>query len=269
MLPLVLESIAQMEEWLKTYESGRALKEGLVVVLSGKPNVGKSSLLNCLLREEVAIVHAQAGTTRDPIEKKMSLGGFPVRLIDTAGLRRAEGEVEKMGIERSKQWLEKSDLVIAVFDVSFSLTDEDREVLKALPTTKRHLIVLNKTDLSRAWEIKDLLSEPTKNKEFMLPVSAKTGEGVRELEETIPKLFGIESLQKQTTLMLNSVRHRDAIEKAMADLQLVVEGFQELRSPDLISADVRQATHHLGEIVGEVTTEHILDEVFSRFCIGK
>ncbi len=281
----LLEILAQLEaaidfpeEDLEELEFSK-IKNGLesalrqmkvVVALVGKPNVGKSSLLNALVHEEAAIVHDQPGTTRDTIERNLALGGLSVRLVDTAGMRKASGEVEKKGIEKSRKWLEKADLVLALFDRSQPLTNEDFEIAKSA-SKKRGLFVLNKSDLPIAWPLDDLMPQRVMST-FEIPsisVSARTGEGLAGLERAISKAFSVEDLEKEGRLLVNQLRHKEALQKSVASLSSAIEAFDQGQSPELISADLLRATQEVGEIVGEVTTEHILDDIFSKFCIGK
>ncbi len=262
-------ALDQMQEWLDGYERGRILREGLIVALIGKPNVGKSSLLNALTREEAAIVHAEPGTTRDVIEKQIQLKGISLRLIDTAGIRDATGEVEREGIERSRRWLARADLVLALLDPSRALEPEDFAIFSHLEN-KKILLILNKQDLPSVWTLNDLTTRfPFLSQAPSCQISAKTGWGMKALEDKIPALFELEEFQKMESLILNHERHRVAIEKSVAALRTAREGLMAGISFELISADVLQAANAMGEIIGEVTTEHILEDIFGRFCIGK
>jgi len=266
---LLQDSIRQIEAWISDYETGRLIREGLSVVLLGKPNVGKSSLLNRLAKEEAAIVHSEPGTTRDAIERAFQLGGLTLKVVDTAGIREARGEVERVGIERSKRWFEKADLVLALFDSSAPFTEEDRQVA-GLASTKRAFFILNKADLPPAWDPSPLLSFYIKDgMGQVLSLSAKTGAGIQDLEEALPSFFGLNALEKSDHLLLNQLRHKKALQDARASLERAQEGLRKRLSPDLIAAELMAGSHHLGEIIGELNTDQILEEIFSRFCIGK
>jgi len=262
-LVLLEDCLHQIRRWLADYELGRIIREGLRVVLIGKPNVGKSSLLNLLTREEAALVHHEPGTTRDTVERVINLGGLALRIIDTAGIREGQGEVERMGIERSRQWFEKADLVLALFDTSIPLTEEDEEIID-LASKKRCLFLLNKVDLPPAWDPIALALGHE-----LIPLSAKTGEGLKALEEKIPSLFGLAELEKGDHLLLNQLRHKEALEKGEASLRSALKALEKGMSTEFIATDVMAAVNHLGEIIGEVTSEHILEDIFSKFCIGK
>ncbi len=257
---------AQLQEWIKDYELGRILREGLIVTLIGKPNVGKSSLLNWLVKEEAAIVHDAPGTTRDVIEKRINLGGLALRLVDTAGIREANEVVEKEGIHRSKAWLEKSDLVLALFDSSSPLTLDDFDLI-SLISDKKKLLLITKSDLPSSWPIEDLLKE-TKCTEY-LKISAKTSMGLRELESKIPSIFGLADLEKGNHVLLNQLRHKQALEQSLFSLTQAIQSLDEKSSPEWVAGDVMRAAQFVGEVIGEVTTEHILEDIFNRFCIGK
>jgi tRNA modification GTPase len=265
---LLDRSIRQIDTWLADYELGRILREGLIVVLIGKPNVGKSSLLNLLSREEAAIVHHQPGTTRDAIERLINLGGLAVRLIDTAGIREAKGEVEGIGIERSRQWFEKADLVLALFDTSSPLDPEDYEIAE-LASKKKSIFIFNKIDMPPAWDLHPTAGLIKKIPGEIVSLSAKTGEGLKDLEKKIPKMFSITEFEKGDHLFLNQLRHKEALEKGRAALCSASEALKRHYSPEFVTTDILAATNHLGEIIGEVTTEHILEDIFGRFCIGK
>jgi len=256
----------QLKTWIEDYALGRILREGLLVVLVGKPNVGKSSLLNYLVRDEAAIVHDAPGTTRDAIEKRINLGGLALRLIDTAGIRDAQEFVEQAGIQRSKAYLEKADLVLALFDTSCPLSSEDFDLIPLL-SGKKAILLLTKSDLSPQWEMAAL--PPELRAHPFLNISVHAASGLTALEEKIPSLFGIQDLNKAPQVLMNQLRHKQALEQASHCLCQALEALQKKVSPEWIASDVMNAAQHIGEIVGEVNHEHVLDEIFSRFCIGK
>lgn len=256
----------QLELWIADYELGRILREGLVVALIGKPNVGKSSLLNYLVREEAAIVHDAPGTTRDVIEKRINLGGLSLKLIDTAGIRETAELVEKEGIKRSHLWLEKADLVLALFDSASPLSSEDFTLL-SLISGKKSLILLTKSDLKASWSLEGLLDNASDRQ--VLRISTKSPNSLKDLEQKIPSLFGLEDLEKVNCVLINQLRHKRALEQSVVFLKQAIESLDASASPEWIAGDVMQAAQCIGEIVGEVNVETILEEIFSRFCIGK
>ncbi len=266
---LIEKSVSQIQQWLIDYELGKILREGLTIALIGKPNVGKSSLLNLLVKEDAAIVHDEPGTTRDAIERQISLNGLSVRFVDTAGMRETEGVVEQKGIERSRQWFEKADLVLVLLDVSSPLEKEDFEVLE-LAKSKKSILILNKVDLPAAWSPTDLVPESSViPAEAGIPLSTKTSAGLKDLELAIFSQFGIQDLEKEDHLLLNQLRHKQALEKALSSLSTAIQALENHYSPEFVAADIQSSIRYLGEIIGEVSTEDVLGEIFGRFCIGK
>ena len=255
----------ELDRLLAGADSGRILKEGLRVAIVGKPNVGKSSLMNALLRESRAIVTDIPGTTRDTIEEQLSIGGVPVVLTDTAGIRETEDQIESIGIERSKKSFNEADLVIHVVDGSRPLSAEDREIMDHLEPG-RSLVVINKQDLEQVVSMEEIQTMLPSIK--VLPLSAREMDGLMELEGFVQEQAGLGHSRTEDPLVTN-IRHRDLLEKAaqsIADAQAVTD----LQEPlEIIEIDVNSAYGALGEILGEETAGDILDEVFSRFCLGK
>lgn len=258
-------TLSQLKSWLKDYELGRILREGLTLALVGKPNVGKSSLLNYLVKEDAAIVHDQPGTTRDVIERKIVLGGLAIRLLDTAGIRKTKETVENKGIEKSIAWLEKADLILALFDSSEPLTQDDRD-LSSLLTSRKALFLFTKSDLPEKWDTNDLLS---KREAPFLKISTKTGAGMADLERQIPSMFGLQEINKPGHFFVNQLRHKLALEKSIDCLSQALEAMKQKLGVELIATDVMRAAQSIGEIIGEISNDHILADIFSRFCIGK
>ncbi len=268
---IFLESLKQINLWINDYEKGRILREGLRVVLLGKPNVGKSSLLNQLVQEDAAIVHSQAGTTRDPVEKNIVLGGLAIKLVDTAGLRKIAGEVESIGIERSLAWYEKADLILAMFDLSRPLDQDDQDLLNLLGS-KPVLFIYNKMDLNAQWDPKDLYEKFNLIKVENIreiSISAKNSEGLKDLEKIIPESFGLADFIRKEQFFINQMRHREALSKARIALEAASKSLDLSSSPELVASDVLLATQYLGQIIGEVSVEDVLEAIFSKFCIGK
>lgn len=261
-----IEIKQRIEQLLKTASQGKIMREGLATALVGRPNVGKSSLLNHLLHEDKAIVTDVAGTTRDVIEEYVNVSGVPLKLIDTAGIRETDDKVEKIGVERSKKAIEQSELVLLVLNAAESLTKEDLELIR-LTNDKKRIIILNKTDLEEKLDRKELakISENAP----VYATSILKNEGVEALEEAISKLFfnGIEN--SQSTVMVTNVRHIALLKKAQNSLDSVLEGISSGMPVDLVQIDMTEAWNLLGEITGESYEDELLDQLFSQFCLGK
>ncbi len=261
-----IEIKQRIEQLLKTASQGKIMREGLATALVGRPNVGKSSLLNHLLHEDKAIVTDVAGTTRDVIEEYVNVSGVPLKLIDTAGIRETDDKVEKIGVERSKKAIEQSDLVLLVLNAAESLTKEDLELIR-LTNDKKRIIILNKTDLEEKLDRKELakISENAP----VYATSILKNEGVEALEEAISKLFfnGIEN--SQSTVMVTNARHIALLKKAQNSLDSVLEGISSGMPVDLVQIDMTEAWNLLGEITGESYEDELLDPLFSQFCLGK
>lgn len=261
-----IEIKQRIEQLLKTASQGKIMREGLATALVGRPNVGKSSLLNHLLHKDKAIVTDVAGTTRDVIEEYVNVSGVPLKLIDTAGIRETDDKVEKIGVERSKKAIEQSDLVLLVLNAAESLTKEDLELIR-LTNDKKRIIILNKTDLEEKLDRKELakISENAP----VYATSILKNEGVEALEEAISKLFfnGIEN--SQSTVMVTNARHIALLKKAQNSLDSVLEGISSGMPVDLVQIDMTEAWNLLGEITGESYEDELLDQLFSQFCLGK
>lgn len=245
---------------------GRLFRDGIAAVILGRPNVGKSSLLNSLLREERAIVTAVPGTTRDTIEEYFAIRGMPVRIIDTAGIRETAETVEELGIRRSRQKVADADLVLLVVDATAGLTAGDGELLASV-AGKPVVLVVNKCDLATPAAVAALRaaggSVPS------AAISARTGEGIAELEEVIFATMAGSGQWEPGHASVPNVRHEAALRLAIAATDRVLAGLAVPLPPDLIAVELQAALDHLGEIIGETTTEEMLDLIFSRFCIGK
>lgn len=246
-------------------DRGRLIRDGINTVILGKPNVGKSSLLNAMLKYERAIVTDIPGTTRDIIEDYINLDGILLKITDTAGIRETDDKVEQIGVERAKKSIEDADLIIALLDPSQPFNDDDREIIKLLDN-KKALILLNKSDLKRKVsdeEIKDLL----KDKEYM-SVSILDG-SIEEIENKIVEMFFQGQIVGKEDFYVNNLRHVRALKGAYSSMESVIDGIKRQEFLDLIEVDLRQALNELGLITGETSTEDILDKVFKEFCIGK
>ena len=258
--------IGDIEKLLAGAGNGKLLREGIAIGIVGMPNVGKSSLLNCLLRESRAIVTEIPGTTRDTIEEYMSIRGIPVKLTDTAGIRTTDDKVEKIGIERSKKILGEADIVIFVADASRALMDEDIEIMKSL-VPGRSLILLNKTDL-------EMVTEPADIKAFapevkIIETSLISGTGAEDLEDAIYDMVSDKTEQAGDGNLITNVRHENALREALSSAEDALKGSEERQPLELIEIDVSGCRNALGEVTGETASADVIDEVFSRFCLGK
>jgi len=252
-----------LKKLIDSFALGNVIKNGIPVAIVGQPNVGKSTLLNVLLNEERAIVSEIAGTTRDTVEDHISIKGIGFRFIDTAGIRETVDVVEKIGIERTFDKIEKARLIIYLFDgMDFNKTE--LEQLQQRYPNKQLLPICNKMDLLNPNQKEKIQSEIPD----VLFLSAKHKEGISELESRLLSLVDSGALSGDTTIITNS-RHYDALLKALEEIQKVKEGLDMELSSDLMAIDIRQALYHLGEITGSVTTDDLLGNIFSNFCIGK
>lgn len=262
-----LESLgSDIAALLDTADTGRIMREGLRISIIGKPNVGKSSLMNALLKESRAIVTAIPGTTRDVIEEGLSIGGIPVILTDTAGIRKTDDTIEKIGIEKSKEAFNRADLVIFIADLSRELEEEDREILEAAKDRKV-ICLMNKSDLERKLDEEEL-KEALPGAVF-IEASVTEGEGVPELEETIKDMVYGGEVKQGTSVIVTNARHEALLKEAGRAIGDAL-GQIELGEPlELIEIDVNQAYSSLGLIIGEEVGDDIINEVFRRFCLGK
>ena len=256
------KSINQMNTLLKGADEGKLIREGLSLAIVGKPNVGKSSLLNALLREKRAIVTDIAGTTRDVIEEYINLDGIPVKIIDTAGIRDTEDVVEKIGVERSKEKLEEADLVLLVLDSSRNLEDEDKELIEAIKD-KKNILILNKIDLEK--RIDENLLGSFENR---IKISAKEEIGLEDLKKTIKDMFFSGKIDTESLIISNS-RHKQALYRALENAETALDRVKRNEFLDLISIYVTAALKALGEITGSELEEDLVNKIFSDFCVGK
>ncbi|EKK21002.1 tRNA uridine-5-carboxymethylaminomethyl(34) synthesis GTPase MnmE [Fructilactobacillus florum] len=255
----------ELDELLQTEQQGKILRDGLETAIVGRPNVGKSSLLNCLLHENKAIVTDVPGTTRDVLDEYVNVRGVPLHLIDTAGIRKTDNQVEKIGVDRSKAALKKADLVLLVLNASEKLTAGDRELLAATQDSKR-IILLNKTDLPELIEL-DQLDVP---KATLIKTSAVAENGTRALEAALAKLFFEEGVTStQLDVMVTNARQASLLEQARSALQAVLEGLKQGLPVDIVQIDLQRAWEFLGEITGDNYDDELMDQLFKKFCIGK
>jgi tRNA modification GTPase len=257
---------AQIESLLATAQQGKILREGLSTAIIGRPNVGKSSLLNHLLKEEKAIVTDIAGTTRDVIEEYVNVRGVPLKLIDTAGIRDTEDVVEKIGVERSRKALKEAELILLVLNQSEKLTPQDQQLL-TLTKGARRIILLNKTDLPAQITSEELRSYITDEPVFS--VSVLNNEGLDQLEQAIADLFfGGKTTDKDASYLSNT-RHIALLENAAYSLSEVIEGIEAGMPVDLVQIDMTRCWDYLGEVVGDSVQDELITQLFSQFCLGK
>ena len=248
----------------KSFYNGKILREGISTAIIGRPNAGKSSLLNLILNEERAIVTDIEGTTRDTIEEYISIDGVPLKIIDTAGIRNASDEVERIGVQKAIEIAKKSDVVIAIFDVSRPLNKEDNEILELLKD-KNSIILLNKIDLDRKVSLEEIKSV---NKPIV-EISTKTREGLEDLYEEISKLFKLKEIANDGETIVSNVRHKNIIINSRKNLGKARETIKNNLPIDIISGHLKEILEELGKITGETVTEDVIAEIFSKFCLGK
>ena len=258
-------SAAEVERLLKSSESGRMLKEGIKTVILGKPNAGKSSLLNVLLGEERAIVTEIAGTTRDVLEEQLQLGEVSLQLLDTAGIRSTEDVVEQIGVERARKQAEDADLILYVADSSRVLDESDEEILKLLEG-KKALVLLNKSDLDPVIT-PQIMRERTGHP--VLVISAKEGAGIQELEEKIRSLFFQGEVDFNDEVLITNLRQKQALMDASKSLSMVIESIENGMPEDFFTIDLKDAYTSLGFIIGEEIGDDLANEIFGKFCMGK
>ncbi|MGT2960673.1 tRNA uridine-5-carboxymethylaminomethyl(34) synthesis GTPase MnmE [Streptococcus caballi] len=253
---------ALLENLLRTARRGKILREGLSTAIIGRPNVGKSSLLNNLLREEKAIVTNIEGTTRDIIEEYVNIKGVPLKLVDTAGIRETDDIVERIGVERSKKALNEADLVLLVLNAAEKLTEQDRTLLELSQNSNR-IILLNKTDLPEVIEVDELPSD-------VIRISVLKNQNIDLIEERINQLFFDNAgIVEQDATYLSNARHISLIEKAVESLRAVNEGLELGMPVDLLQVDMTRTWEILGEITGDAAPDELITQLFSQFCLGK
>ena len=249
-----------------TFESGKILKEGVKTIILGKPNAGKSSLLNTILEEERAIVSEYAGTTRDTIEEFVNIQGIPLKLIDTAGIRETNDKIEEIGVKKALKLSEEADLIIAIFDGSKALDKEDIEILNIIKN-KNSIILLNKKDIGDINLENDInVKNSCKN---ILKISAKNGEGIENLYEMISDMYKKKEISMNDGVIITNIRHKNQIDKAINSVNEAIESNENGLPIDIVSIPIKQILNDLSSITGEDVSEDIINEIFSKFCLGK
>lgn len=260
-----IDVIGDIDGLLANSNRGRLIRDGINTVILGKPNVGKSSLLNAMLKDERAIVTDIPGTTRDTITDYVNLDGVLLKITDTAGIRETDDAVEKIGVDRAKQSIEESDLIISIFDLSRELEDDDYEIMK-LVKNKKHITLLNKSDLDR--KISDTEIENLLGTDDAIKISVEK-EGAKALEDAIVEMFFDGEIEETSDIYVNNVRHIESLKVAKNSMEDALKAIRGEVFMDLIEVDLEDAISSLSNITGETTTEDVLDVVFSEFCIGK
>ena len=263
----MLQSVEnKLDKLEKSFDNGKIIKEGIKTAIIGRPNVGKSSLLNAILKEDRAIVTEFEGTTRDTIEEFVNINGIPLKLIDTAGIRQAKDEVEKIGIAKSREIADSADLVIAIFDSTRELSKEDLEILE-IAKYKKTIIILNKIDLKSVINENDVrLTNISKN---IIKISALNNMGLDNLYDKITSLFELNEINLDNEVIITNVRHKNLISKAIENVKKAKDATENKMPLDIIAIFIKDILEDLGKITGEIVSEDIINEIFSRFCLGK
>jgi tRNA modification GTPase len=255
----------QLKYLLQRIDQGRKIREGLMIVIAGRPNVGKSSLLNTFLQEERAIVTEIPGTTRDIIEAQIQIQGIPIRLVDTAGMRRTDNPIEKIGIQKAEQYLGEADLILFILDGGEPLTDEDRSILEKLQG-RPALIVINKADLPQQIQPEQFSEFEPRN---IIALSLQTKQGFDRLVQRIIERVGIGEIAVDDRPLLSRIRHKHALEHGLEALESFTAGLSAGSSEDLLAVDLRCCLEAIGEITGKKVSDEIIQGIFAQFCIGK
>jgi len=246
-----------------SFEQGRVIKEGVRTVILGKPNVGKSSLMNTLLKEERAIVTDIPGTTRDTIEEVVNLRGIPLRIVDTAGIRETNDKIEEIGVNKAKTESSNADMIIAVFDISRELTDEDYEIVDLIKE-KKSIVIINKVDLEEKWNPVEIFKE-----QKVLNLSAKKKIGLEDLEEEIESLWKNNDFSTGEDVILSNLRHKNLVYNALGEIDSALDALKCDLPVDLVSINIKSLLDNLGEITGENVNDEVINGIFARFCLGK
>lgn len=259
----IKEELIKLEE---SFHTGKLIREGIKTAIIGQPNAGKSSLLNAILKEERAIVSEYAGTTRDTIEEFITIKDIPLKIIDTAGIRDTNNAIEKIGVEKALKIAENADLVIAIIDNSKDLDNEDIKILNIIED-KNAIIVLNKIDKDD--KKAENRREIVKTNKPIIKISAVTKEGIEDLYNEIVKMFNINKIEATNDTVITNVRHKNQIDKAVKSINEAINVAKEKQTEDILAIYIKQTLEDLGEITGDNVSEDIINEIFSKFCLGK
>jgi tRNA modification GTPase len=265
LLAVVNHERKEIKKLLDSSDNGRILKEGINTVILGKPNAGKSSLLNVLVGEERAIVTDIAGTTRDVLEEQINLHGISLNIMDTAGIRNTEDVVEKIGVTKAKEYANKADFIIYVIDSSTSLDESDFEIMEILKE-KKAVVLLNKSDLEVVTSKEEVEKHLDKT---IIPISAKENTGIAELEEKIKEMFFHGEVSFNDEVYITNIRQKNSLQDALDSLNLVVQSIEDEMPEDFYSIDLMSAYESLGKMIGESVEDDLVNEIFSKFCMGK
>jgi tRNA modification GTPase len=257
----------ELEKLSKSFETGKIVKEGINIALIGKPNAGKSSLLNAILREDRAIVTDIEGTTRDVLQEAISIKGIPINIIDTAGIRDADNKVEQIGIERSKKSADEADLIIAIFDGSREFSTEDMKITEIMKN-KKSIIILNKMDLKQDNTVKEKLQNIFQNVNI-IEISAKNSDGIEKIYDEIERLFKLDEIRLDNSTIITNVRHKNIINNAINLTKKAIEINEQNLPIDMIGLYIKNIMEELGKITGESVSNEIINEIFAKFCLGK
>ena len=259
---VLTKNISKLDSLEKSFDDGKIIKNGVNTVIVGKPNVGKSSLLNVLLKEERAIVTEIAGTTRDTIEEYLTIKGVPLKIIDTAGIRNTDDVIEGIGIEKSMKALKDAELVLMILDASKEIEDEDLKILEEIKN-KKHIILINKVDIGNK------INKNSIDDKNVLEISVKTLDGIDELENKIEEMFNVNDIDVNNEVLITNIRHKELISRAKEELFHVKQSLISGIPIDMISIELQNAIKHLGEITGETISEDVINGIFKKFCLGK
>ena len=262
---IMSDAHSKVKKLLDSSDNGKMLKEGINTAIVGKPNAGKSSLLNILVGEERAIVTEIAGTTRDILQEQIQIGGIALNVIDTAGIRDTEDIVEKIGVNKSREYIEKADLIIYVVDSSTELDENDQEIIEAIQN-KKAIVLLNKSDLDAKTDASVLQTQLSKP---ILSISAKNNTGIHELETLIEEMFFSGKLSFNDEVYITNIRQKNALAEAQNSLKMVLQSIADGMPEDFFTIDMMNAYEALGTIIGESVGEDLVNEIFSKFCMGK
>ena len=258
----------RLSKLINSYDSGKIYKDGVLTVLAGRPNVGKSSILNAFLKYDRAIVTPIPGTTRDIIEEQVNIGGIPFILADTAGITDSEDIIEKEGIKRAESYLDRAELILLVFDNNSILTKKDIEIATKI-NGKQFIPIVNKIDLPSKLDIKSLENKTKISRDKIIFISAKEGRGLKNLEAKMKDIVETGKSSGNYSIMVTNSRHYSLLKRALNELNHAIKAVKTQLEPELLAFDLRSSIDFLGQIVGEVTTNEILDDIFNNFCIGK